>query len=114
MKPSQNQMDYHDQDIMRTYQEKQRHSLNMVAKPAGAAESSPDAQKQLKDQRNQRLKSMSSQSNQTRNKGYFLYESLRDPEKKNDTKIVGDILTGTLNQYNKHVEARLRNRKSQV
>ena len=43
-----------------------------------------------------------------------MHEMLKDPEKKNDTKILGNILSGTVNQFNRQIESKLRNRRYQV
>jgi hypothetical protein len=36
---------------------------------------------------------------------------LKDPEKKHDTKILGNLLSGSVNQFNKEIESKLRNRR---
>lgn len=44
----------------------------------------------------------------------MLHEMLKDPEKKNDSKILGNVLSGAVNQFNREIESKLRNRRYHV
>lgn len=83
---------------MRTFQEKQRISLGMIAKPINAMQVD-ERIKQMKGSSSQRLRNKTSNAGAQYQsyKGYLLHDMLKDPEKKNDTKILGNILSGTVN-----------------